>query len=231
MSGELRKIGPLLSLFLFGVVVVFCWGWTSTSGAEWVRDQRRTPATYDEVKHVVNDFYGDVQLKILVFGCSTSEEVVWFAGHLFPLAIVVGVDIDEETLSIARRSSAEKGLQNRTFYFNSLTHPLSLLGRYDIVFADSVLCRHPWFTIVKNPFRVFESTLGKIIEVVNPHGILVVIQSSYRVEDTQVASCFRPHKCSDPNSRGCRDAGKAPIHAPDGTRVENEHACIYSRLV
>ena len=87
--------------------------------------------------------------KILSFGSSTGKEALTLASKYFHDSIIVGVDVDEPTLSAARQTCAEANVSDRVFFFNALQRPLDSLGTYHIIFADSVLCRHPWNFHVK----------------------------------------------------------------------------------
>jgi hypothetical protein len=188
--------------------------------------------------------------KILVFGCSTGEEVISLA-KTFPHAVIVGVDVDDATLSVARHLSVARGLMDRTFFFNSLKYPLHLLGEYHIIFADSVLCRHPWQGVSAYPFATFDETVTLLVKMLPPGGLLVAVNGNYRVADTSANSKLTPLSMAgvcgasghppdantalehprEPAARGqtvcCGNF--VPLHATNGTRLQLEDQCIYRK--
>ena len=128
--------------------------------------------------------------KILVFGCSTGEEAMTVA-LLFPESIIVGVDVDEETLGTARQLALDSSVSDRTFFFNSLVYPIHLLGKYDIIFSNSVLCNFP--TKPNNggyTFDIFESTVTILHRVLQPGGAWCAVNTNYRLLDTAVGAKF-----------------------------------------
>mmetsp|Transcript_2744 Transcript_2744/g.8034 ORF Transcript_2744/g.8034 Transcript_2744/m.8034 type:complete len:251 (+) Transcript_2744:481-1233(+) len=177
--------------------------------------------------------------KVLVFGCSTGEEVVSVA-DLFPEAMVVGVDVDEATLAAARALAAARKLTHRTFFFNSLEYPLHAMGSYDVVFANSVLCRHPGFSTRAYPFDTFAETVALLVMNLRRGGVLAAVNGNYRVMDAPAAHALSRVPLSCPgnppahsselpgtHTRCCTNF--VPLHARDGTQVPLEDHCIYTR--
>jgi hypothetical protein len=126
--------------------------------------------------------------RLLSFGCSTGEECAT-ARTYWPNAEVVGVDVNEESLAAARcRVPGVRFLQARL---------LPDLGRFDLVLALSVLCRHRDTKDQTDisaiyPFQMFAEAVGRLVAAVASRGVLVVVNANYRFEDTTHATDFRP---------------------------------------
>ena len=164
--------------------------------------------------------------KILSFGSSTGQEALTLASKYFHHSIIVGVDVDEPTLSAARRTCAEANVSDRVFFFNGEQRPLDSLGTYDIIFADSVLCRHAWNFHVKAmewyPFSLFEETTRQLDQVLNAGGILVMINTNYRFQDTSVAHAYkeaRVEKCGN----------FVPLFTPAGEQLSLQDVCVFAK--
>ena len=132
----------------------------------------------------------DGTAKILSFGCPVGLEAKSLALKYFPDSMIVGVDVDEAVLSQARSNTAH--LADRVHFFNSAHWPLSTFGDYDIVFATSVLCLNPPPSSISNlsnafPFSSFETALVLIDSVLREGGLLVAVNTNYRLEDTSIA--------------------------------------------
>lgn len=126
--------------------------------------------------------------RILSFGCSTGEECASIRKY-WPEAEIVGVDINDQSLRLARTRYA----------FADFHHAEALpdLAPFDIVFAMSVLCRHRDAKDKDDisevyPFAMFEEAVSSIAGKVAPGGFLVVFNSNYRFEDTKESAEFTP---------------------------------------
>ena len=80
--------------------------------------------------------------------------------------MIVGVDVDEDTLSQARSTCAN--VSSRVFMFKETA--LRALGTYDVIFANSVVCRHPWDPMPANFYTlsVFGETIATLSDVLRP---------------------------------------------------------------
>jgi SAM-dependent methyltransferase len=125
---------------------------------------------------------------VLSFGCSTGEECATIRWY-WPAADIVGVDVNEDSLAKARRRAPDARLRHAA--------ALPDLGKFDLVLALSVLCRHRDTQDREDiattyPFRMFEEAVGRLVSVVNRAGVLVILNANYRFEDTTHAADFRP---------------------------------------
>lgn len=194
----------------------------------------RYPHVYAHVHALAKLKHG----KILVFGCSTGQEVLSLA-KTFPSAVIVGVDVDDAILSVARNLSVAEGLMDRTFFYNSLRYPLRLLGEYHIIFADSVLCLHPWQGVAAYPFATFDETVTLLVKMLPAGGLLVAVNANYRVADTSATSELTPISmtgvCVDnrqhpgANVRNGCCGNFVGLHTRNGTRLPLEDQCIYQK--
>ena len=187
-----------------------------------VTSLNRYPHVFAEVHRLSRALLHDHAPKILSFGSSTGQEALTLASRYFPHSIVVGVDVDEPTLSAARRICADANVSDRVFFFNSEQRPLDSLGAYDIIFADSVLCRNPWNRHISYPFSLFEQTTRQLDQVLNAGGILVMINTNYRFQDTSVAHAYREahvEKCGN----------FVPLFTPAGKHLSLQDVCVFAK--
>lgn len=160
--------------------------------------------------------------KVLSFGCSTGLEALTLASKYFPTGIIVGVDTDDEILQKARRNC--RAFAHRVFFFNTVEHDIRVMGLYDVIFANSVLCKHPKYTKEAYPFERFESALFALHNALNTGGMLVVINPSYRVSDVRFLASYTiiPDRLVRQGS-----AHFIPAHTPNGTLVAQGQPHIF----
>jgi ubiquinone/menaquinone biosynthesis C-methylase UbiE len=107
------------------------------------------------------------ELRILDAGCGTGE-ITFRLGELYPQAFVLGVDIIDEHLALARRRSAPLG-SRMTFEHQSIFELDSPDGTFDLV-----VCRHVLHSI-PHPDRV----IAELARVTRPRGRLHLIPEDY----------------------------------------------------
>jgi len=123
------------------------------------------------------------QPRVLVFGCSTGQELQTVY-HFWPAADVYGCDIDEDVLEEAKSRNPDATI------FKSDKQILQSIGKFDLVCANSVLCRHPLpkgDIRVEMPFSLFDEMASKLCSLVSEEGFLFVYNASYFFQDV---SCF-----------------------------------------
>ncbi len=190
--------------------------------------QNRYPHVFAEVHRLSKALSNDRAPKILSFGSSTGEEALTLASKYFRHSIIVGVDVDDPTLSAARETitSANVSVSDRVFFFNAEKMPLDSLGAYDIIFADSVLCRNPWAFHLNAtewyPFSLFDETVILLDQVLREGGILVMINTNYRFQDTSVA-----HAYQEAHVHGCTNM--VPLFTPAGQRLSLQDVCVFTK--
>ena len=164
--------------------------------------------------------------KILSFGASTGREAHTLADKYFPNSTIVGVDVDEGALTKARRFN--RNIADRVHFFNSMVLPLDTLGEYDIIFANSVLCVHP---LPRPAFLLFQETLEKLDSVLRPGGLLVAVNTNYRIEDTSVAPWYSSTEAHGMNEqKGAQICGNfVPLFDKEHHEVELRDRCIYRK--
>lgn len=113
--------------------------------------------------------------RILSFGCSTGEECVTLHKY-FPCANVIGLDINEEIIE-------QNKIQNKYEKIEYHSKVDSLKNKYDLIFANSVLCVWPENT-GEYTFETFEETLKVIDDLLNVEGILCIYNSKYLFTET-----------------------------------------------
>ena len=186
----------------------------------------RYPHVFAEVHRLSKALMHDRVPKILSFGSSTGLEAVTLSRY-FHASIIVGADVDDQTLSAARDTCAKANVSDRCFFFNDEKMPLDSLGMYDIVFANSVLCRHPWdhnrTAADWYPFERFQETIKKLNQVLREGGILVMINTNYRFDDTSVARAYR----TAPVGNCTRN--RVPLFTPAGGHLPPRDVCVFTK--
>ncbi|MCI4346180.1 MAG: class I SAM-dependent methyltransferase [Thermoplasmata archaeon] len=147
-------------------------------------------AGYDRLKVLARERWPDTAallrragiapgMKCLDLGCDGGTVTLELAKHVAPGGSVVGIDMDQTSLDLARRAAAERGLSNVVFReanANNWEEP----GTYDLVYARFLL-HH-----LKQPL----GTLRRMWAGVREGGVLVV-------EDADFGGW-----CSDPPNEG-----------------------------
>lgn len=149
---------------------------TSTTSSD------RYPELFNEA---VREYGAATPAKILSFGCSTGEECFSLKKY-FPLARIVGVDINKQNLKTASRNNNSAEIK---FVYSS-TENIQLEGKYDLIFCLSVLCRWEDTKHLTNceetyPFTKYEETVSMLADQLLPKGLLVIYNSNFRFEDTK----------------------------------------------
>ena len=126
--------------------------------------------------------------RILVFGCSSGEELRT-VNHYWPEAQVCGCDIDEAILDTARARAPFADV------FFSDEAAIRDRGPFDLVAANSVLCRHPFPQgdyAGQLPFSMFEHYVEFLVSVLAPGGCLFLYNTNYFVDDLDIHADLTP---------------------------------------
>jgi len=122
--------------------------------------------------------------RILVFGCSTGAELRTI--HTFwPDAEIYGCDIDDDVLDAARAEAPFAHV------FKSSNAAIADLGGFDMVCANSVLCRHPFPKTGyahELSFATFESYVTLLMSALRPGGYLFIYNTNYFIQDLEAAA-------------------------------------------
>jgi SAM-dependent methyltransferase len=117
--------------------------------------------------------------RVLSFGCSSGAEVRSLRDLGASHWTVDGAEINEKLLAEARAADPT-GL----YVWDAQTLQTE---SYAAVFAMSVLCRYG-SPPEDFPFSTFELTLGVLVDLLRPGGILVIYNAQYDPRETRVAS-------------------------------------------
>jgi len=190
--------------------------------------ENRYPHVYREVARLAHStaWTAGRPAKILSFGSSTGKEALTLARRYFERSQIVGVDIDAATLDEARSTCAN--YSSRVSFFNGKERPLKAFGTYDVIFANSVLTlNNKQFPVPKIPelfpFESFEKTVRKLTDVLQPRGLLCMINTNYRLEDTSLAALYGLEPVS-----GCTNF--VPLFDKAGTQLQIRDVCVYRKL-
>jgi hypothetical protein len=147
--------------------------------------------------------------RILSFGCSTGEEMRSLRVY-FPDAQIFGCDLDL-TLSAGRNDLPGE-------VFLSTPEAIAARGPYQLIFANSVLCRHPLPAGAELsdvfPFSEFEALATMLHDNLMLGGILCVYNTSYFFRDLAIADSYRPVR-----SHLIVENGFIPSYSKDGRLV------------
>ena len=167
----------------------------------------RYPDEYSLVKDcfVGRDNFDD--FKVLSFGSSTGEEAIslatlYFNGAEHQNVTIYGADVDHKTLTKAKDNVDQLGsqIQRTIIFFNGKYTPISVHGKYDVIFANSVLCFHPKQLneiLAHFPFSQYEESLELLDASLKDGGLLAMVNMNYNFEETALATRYRPiGKCS-----------------------------------
>lgn len=165
----------------------------------WYRDQHQLTSTtemnrYPELFSAMKDFLAGSHPRVLSYGCSTGEECATLEKYINP-SLLIGADINESNLRIARRRYSGSRLQ----FTLSTPETLKATAPYDVIFCLSVLCRWEETRNVEDcsgiyPFEKFNAAIVLLDNLLAAGGLLVIYNSNFRFEDTQTfaASGYTP---------------------------------------
>jgi hypothetical protein len=130
--------------------------------------------------------------RILSFGCSTGEEIEAIRLR-HPSAMIVGCEINPRSRKLARKRLA--GDSRVRIVPNCAGE-----DKFDIVFAMAVLQYQPHRIQAEGitdiggiyPFSRFEEQVTTLTAMLNPGGLLCVMHTQYRAEDTGAAGELQP---------------------------------------
>lgn len=153
-------------------------------------EYNRYPHIFNEVAEIVRDTGA---VRVLSFGCSTGEEIASLDAIYLSGCTLIGVDINEPALAAAR--SIKMSGRNECRFLE----PKDVIGiqAFDVVLGMSVFCRWPEAKSLKDlnhlySFDEFESQLCEVDELLVSGGILVLHNTNYYFEDTELfAKKFR----------------------------------------
>lgn len=125
-------------------------------------------------------------VKVMSFGCSVGIECSDLRKY-FPDADIVGIDLNERLLDIAK---AKNPNEKTTYDTSAESH-----GGFDFIFCMTVLCSYPKTLGLKNcekvyPFSKFEETVLSLVGKLNEGGVIVICNSNFRFSDVSCAPSF-----------------------------------------
>jgi chemotaxis methyl-accepting protein methylase len=154
-----------------------------------VSDQHQLTSTtsldrYPELFTAVRENTPQEHPAILSFGCSTGEECLTIKSY-FPEGTIIGVDINKRNLRKAIKSNTHG---KSIHYHYSTPENIVKHGKYDVIFALSVLCRWEDTKDMENcenvySFEKFSETVNLLVSQLRPGGLFIVYNSNFRFED------------------------------------------------
>jgi hypothetical protein len=143
---------------------------------------------YPELFEIAKVQFKDVpQLKILSFGCSTGEEVLSLR-QLFPLATIIGVDINRWCI----RQCKNKINENNINFYQRFDKEFEADSEYDMILCMAVLQRTANRFNVDNrisvyPFSQFENEIIFLDKKIKKGGLFFIDHADFSFADT---SCY-----------------------------------------
>lgn len=161
--------------------------------------------------------FGDQQIRLLSFGCSTGEECFSLRNYL-PNAKITGVDINPNSILTAKKNSLVDG--NMEFVCLS-PNALHQLGQFDVILALSVLCKNPEAQELNDissiyPFHRYNTIVSLLDSQLNKNGYLIIRSSNFRLKDSSIFSNY-----SVVNFEKRRDPKDFPKFDSNNKRLKN----------
>lgn len=164
----------------------------------------RYPEIFQHVREQIGD---DADRRILSFGCATGEEVFSLRRY-FPLATIVGLDINPHNIRVCR-SRLRKIKDARIVFSVAGSTANEPSASYDAIFAMAVF-RHGDLNKVPSPptcghrirFADFDQSVTDLARSLKPGGLLVIRHAMFRFADTRAASQFEAVFSLDPGENG-----------------------------
>lgn len=136
----------------------------------------RYPEIFKEIKRIVLSDLGD-DLNILSFGCSSGEEPNTLSNLYFFKSYIDGYDINDSTIRLLKNYNNNQ----RVRYYCDKKY----LGKYDLCFCMSVLCRWPYD---KNyTFEMFDNALKEIDGNILEGGYICLFNTTYLFTDSSIS--------------------------------------------
>lgn len=117
---------------------------------------------------------------ILSFGCSEGYELLSLH-YMFPDASIVGVDINEAALQVAREKTAASAAKI-TVLHSADRAAICARGPYDLITCFSVLCNFPSRTLTYQ-WETFAAVMRELCALLSPDGSLACFNSNYSAAD------------------------------------------------
>ena len=135
----LKKIKPI---YIF-LKKIYYW-WLSLRFQTKTSSIMQTAATtfmdrHPDIFEFLKTQYGDKNIRIMSFGCSTGEECFSLRKYL-PNARIIGVDINPKSIEIAKKNNL---CDEKIDFITSSADELKKLEGFDAILGLSVLCKNP----------------------------------------------------------------------------------------
>ncbi|MFZ2403622.1 MAG: class I SAM-dependent methyltransferase [Methylobacter sp.] len=161
-------------------------------------------------------------LRLLSYGCSTGEEVFTLREY-FPVAEIVGIDINPHNIAVCRKRLGRRSGDNHIRFEQAGSPEAEQDSSYDAVFCMAVL-RHGDLGVGNAEFCThlirfsdFERTVTDLCRCLKPGGYLVIRHSNFRFADIAVASEFDNVLSFEAGTNG----NTTPIYGSDNRLLAN----------
>jgi len=133
--------------------------------------------------------------KILSFGCSTEFECRTLSEIYYPTSKIYGIDIDKKVIDDNKKNNNNDKIK----YYDDINE-LQKNGKFDVIFALSVLCRWPKPHDESYSYEIFLNTVKLIDGLLKDTGFLCIFNSKYLFTDTYISKKYKiietSYKCS-----------------------------------
>lgn len=127
------------------------------------RETNRTPGGLETIKHVSHSLMLSEQSKILDIGTSTGHTAIEFSRLLN--CNVIGIDINQMSLEIARKRCEQLGLFKTSFVHGDATNMPFADNTFDVVFSGNVTSLIDDKTKAMNEYRRVLKQTGYLVAV------------------------------------------------------------------
>lgn len=169
----------------------------------------RYPDEYSAVRDYLKANSQTTNVNLLSFGSSYGNEAISLSTLYFNETTgfhnvsIQGFDIDTDTIEKARSDVSSHNKEHvggavalPIQFYDGRTTPLDIHGMYNAIFANSVFCdatSDPYTVqavINHFPFQDFESNLLTLDSVLKEGGLLAMVSTSYKFEDSSLAKRY-----------------------------------------
>src|SRR5690554_2721799 len=170
--------------------------------------QRSTTTKYDRYPHLYKHSVKSIKKQtkpviVLCFGCSTGEEpYTLITKYLSPDDFIYAIDTNQEAIKEAKQRNSHSQIK----YLTNIAEIPEHIG-FDLITANSVLCRHPESTqtdCLKEifPFSLFEEAVNKLDSHLKKNGIITIWNANYLFTDTKISEKYAPIKIPNLDNSG-----------------------------
>lgn len=191
-----------------------------------VTQYNRYPKIFAVCKKYYTEKLSYKRLNILSFGCSTGEECFSLTEY-FPLANILGVDINKDALVVCNKKSI---CPNISFMYSNCEN-VKMKGPFDMIFCMSVLCKWDDTENKENisniySFSKFQNAIEELDNVLLKDGLLVIYNSNFRFSESSIYYKYEVLRAPEID-----DSGFVHKFDKNNNRIKDEQQSKYKECI